>query len=172
MEIYLVRHPPVDCPKGLCYGWSDVDLKDSWQNIAQGWKDQIPEPAKRLVYSSPLRRCRIPAQWLAQSQVKLEEDLRELGFGEWEGLRWEDIPKKQLRLWTDDFANQAPPGGETYDQLKKRATRFWQHILPQEKPCTIISHTGWIRVLLAHVLDLDPQKTFNLHVDFGGITPH
>ena len=59
MEVILVRHTSVDVPKGTCYGWTDVPVRDTFEQEAQATKHALEQflPLDK-VYSSPLTRAR------------------------------------------------------------------------------------------------------------------
>ena len=53
----------------------------------------------------------------------------ELHFGDWEILTWDDIPRDTFDLWAHDYANLAPPNGESFSQLLQRGVHFLEEIL-------------------------------------------
>ena len=57
MEITLIRHTSVDVPKGICYGQTDVPLKDSFEQEAALTAEQLKDQRFDKVYTSPLSRC-------------------------------------------------------------------------------------------------------------------
>lgn len=147
-RLLLMRHPPVNVPAGVCYGQSDVPLLDGWE---QGLLEQL-DAMHRVgrILSSPLSRCREPAQWLSEHlSVPIDQDhrLMELNFGAWEGRRWESFDGPESRAWADDFVQRAPPGGESFRTLAGRV----HAALPDapDSDCLIVTHGGPIRALLA-----------------------
>ena len=73
MEITLIRHTAVDVPPGVCYGQTDVPLKDSFEQEAaatlERLKASMPEGGTfDHVYTSPLTRCvRLADYWTGGS---------------------------------------------------------------------------------------------------------
>ncbi len=133
---------------GRCYGRLDLPLADP---------DDIPSLVAGLaplrgaaIHSSPLARCRLLAQALAEAwdQPTLNVDVRlmEMDFGAWEGLCWDDVPRADLDLWAEDLPGFAPPGGETGVALIARVTEFWQSLAA---PAVVVTHGGPLKVLLA-----------------------
>lgn len=57
MKIYLVRHTAVDIPGVMCYGQTDVPLKETFEEEAQIVKTEVDKLSPDIVYSSPLSRC-------------------------------------------------------------------------------------------------------------------
>ena len=107
MEVYLVRHTETVCEKGICYGQSDVGIRQPYDTVFESILNQLPQDA--VLYSSPLQRCAILAKHI-QKNTKIDaviEDSRlmEMHFGDWEGRAWADIDPTELAAWTDDFAH-------------------------------------------------------------------
>ena len=52
MEVILVRHTSVDVPKGTCYGWTDVPVRDTFEQEAQATKHALEQflPLFRHIY--------------------------------------------------------------------------------------------------------------------------
>ena len=42
MEIYLVRHTETICEKGICYGQSDVSLREPFESVFENIVLQLP----------------------------------------------------------------------------------------------------------------------------------
>ena len=171
MDVYLIRHSPVAIEKGICYGQTDVPLAADCQDHFQQLKKSMGNVRPDVVFSSPASRCMQMAQHFS-SKVIADEMLWELHFGEWENKRWETLPEEVLRAWTENYVIQAPPGGESYQELFQRTKDFWQEELLSRKEQTIfiITHGGPIRSFLAHLLEIPLTKTFHLQIDLGSIS--
>ena len=170
MDIYLVRHTKTDTEKGLCYGQSDVPLADSFGDEALQLQQKLPELHEDCkVFSSPLSRCLQLAERFSET-VTTDARLLEIHFGDWENSHFDAIEADSLRHWTENFVHAAPPNGESFTDLCRRAGRFWQDLLSTEtEQVLIITHAGVIRALLAHILELPPANAFQLRVDFGSV---
>jgi alpha-ribazole phosphatase len=173
MDIYLIRHTKTDTLKGLCYGQSDVPLADSFAEDVQQLQQKLPGfKANSLVLSSPLTRCVKLAERLTD-KVAIDDRLLELDFGDWESKCFDDIDAAVLQQWTDNFVHAAPPNGESFIDLCQRAGSFWQDVVrgkyPASEQILIITHAGFIRALLAHILKLPPANAFQFRVDLGSI---
>ena len=104
------------------------------------------------IVSSDLPRCSKLAMDLAEfwgCDLTLSSQLREMSFGEWDGLSYQEIDEKdsvRWRAWCDDWLSQAPPNGESIEQFSLRITNF----LSLNQPCdhtVLITHAGVIRAL-------------------------
>jgi alpha-ribazole phosphatase len=102
----------------------------------------------------------------------LDNRLMELHFGDWEMRAWDDIPREIFDVWAHDYANLAPPNGETFSQLQQRGLSFLDEILQQHagKNIVVVTHGGLIRALLAHVLNMELKGLFRFNIDHASIT--
>ncbi len=166
MSIYLIRHTTPLVAKGICYGWSDIDVTDSFLEEAAIIRSVIPEKVEQ-VYSSPLMRCRKLAEHLFPNDtVSWEPDLRELNCGEWEMRHWDEIPRDVIDPWMKDFVNVCIPGGESYVQMHQRVTTCFEKIAQSPRPSVAVAHGGVIRSILAHITNTA------LIDSFGSFKPH
>jgi probable phosphoglycerate mutase len=90
--------------------------------------------------------------------------LRELAWGEWEGLRYEDIEARSPGAMAErerDRWSHRPPGGETYGEGFQRAGQ-WLAGLPGEATLVVVSHGGIGRLLRGRYLGLEPAAILPL----------
>ncbi len=173
MDVYLIRHSAVAVEKGICYGRSDVDLKESCGLEFELVKKKVKGITADQVFSSPAVRCTQLAHYLAgSSKVIPDERLWELNFGEWELKAWNELPGEQLRNWTENYITGAPPAGESYSALFTRTKEFWEeNIATSDKPVIfIITHGGIIRSILSYILEIPLHKSFSLQVDLCSVS--
>ena len=98
-------------------------------------------------WSSDLWRARRTAQ-LAWGDATPDPRLREINFGQLEGLPWltlEGVYKQSLAA----FAGFAPPGGETLEAMRERVRAFLAGLPPGRH--LIFTHGGVIRALTREV---------------------
>ena len=162
MEIYLIRHTTPLIQNGICYGQSDLDVTNSFVEESRLIKNVLPNNIER-VYSSPLKRCtRLASVVFPDQTILLLDDLREINCGIWEMQAWDDIPKKELQPWMDDFVNVSIPGGESYTELHERVTRCFDSLRQEKFTLAIIAHGGVIRSILSHITNTPLKDSFNL----------
>jgi alpha-ribazole phosphatase len=173
MEIYLVRHTETICEKGICYGQSDVNIAEPFEEIFKNILLQLPQEA--IIFSSPLKRCATLAQYI-QANIKAisyQEDhrLMEMNFGDWELKNWNDIPPEQLNPWMEDFVNIKVSNGESFIDLHDRTDDFLRNQISKEitEPIIIVAHAGIIRSILCHQSSLSLKEAFQNKVDFGQV---
>ena len=172
MKLTLIRHTSLQTGAGICYGQSDVDVAESFVNEAEKTKEKLMAISFNAIYSSPLQRCVKLANALNLGAPVLDNRLMELNFGDWELQAWDDIPRDIFDTWAHDYANIAPPNGETFSQLQQRGLNFLEEILAKHtnEHIAVVSHGGMIRALLAHVLNIELKGLFRFTIDYGSVT--
>ena len=172
MKLTLIRHTSLQTGAGICYGQSDVDVAESFVNEAENTKEKLAGTAFDAVYISPLQRCVKLANALKLGETIEDARLMELNFGDWELQAWDDMPRDLFDAWAHDYANIAPPNGETFGQLQQRGLSFLEEILAKHanEHIAVISHGGTIRALLAHVLNMPLKGLFRFTIDYGSVT--
>lgn len=111
----------------------------------------------KAVYSSDLHRATQTAQPLALAAglpVATDPRLRELSFGEWEGLYAMSVVTEQAtawEAWQQDPLQRAPPGGETGLTLWRRFGAALADLCSGEGEGTIavVTHGGPLMLLLS-----------------------
>jgi probable phosphoglycerate mutase len=123
--------------------------------------------------SSPLTRARETMELmratlgLPSAGYRVEQGLAEIAFGEWEGLTYEDILKRDKdvidRRENEKWAFQ-PPGGESYAQVTERVRRWHATI---ERDTVVAAHGGTARALIAHLGIAAPEDATHRTIDQG-----
>ncbi|MEH6822771.1 MAG: histidine phosphatase family protein [Motiliproteus sp.] len=134
------------------------------------------------VYSSPLQRCRLPAQLLAERlglPLQLEVRLQEIDFGSWDGQSLEQIWQQQsaqVQAFWEDPEAFPPPGGESIQSLQQRVAVQVQRWLAAccgagaDTHILCVSHGGVIRALLCQLLKMPVVVGQQLSLDYGSLT--
>jgi len=133
--------------------------------------------AVRAVYSSDLRRARQTAGAVARRlgiEVQLRPELREMHFGEWEGLTWSQIESRRPKLaalWMERFPRPAIPGAETLGRFQKRIAAGIARIVATHRgECVlVVTHAGVIRCMLGKVLGMSAGNLFRVAQDSGAL---
>lgn len=180
MKLTLVRHSTLDIAPQLCYGQSDVDVSAQFEQERQALQNKLADYNFDAVYSSPLQRCHKLARalcadnslGLAVEAIQLDPRLQELNFGDWELSPWDAIPRDVFDLWAHDYANLAPPNGETFTELHTRTQSFVNELNShsQGKNILVVTHGGVIRSMLAAVLNLPLKGLFRIGIDHASVT--
>lgn len=147
----FVRHPPLPALAGVCYG--HLDAMPEPGAIEAAAAALAPRLPGWPIASSPSRRCLLLARALhamrtgasADEPIHVEPRLRELHFGDWEGVRWDDLPRASLDAWSRDVAGHAPPGGESFVALIARVRAALDGL---RVPHVVVTHAGVVRAAL------------------------
>ncbi len=169
-EFYFIRHPKTVVGHSICYGASDIDVEDEvLESTAQKVSNKLEGFDPEVCYSSPLIRCQKLANRLfPKHSILIENAIKEVDFGRWEGLTWEEIPEELQIKWGNDVLNFKEHGGENFLDLQNRVVPFWKQILCSNyERVAVVAHAGVIVALLSHLLDADPSKVFMFDIDFG-----
>ena len=171
MKLTLVRHTAVDVPSGVCYGFSDVPLKSSFEAEAATVSEQLAGKIFDKVYASPLSRCTKLAAACGYATPLLEDRIKELNFGDWEMKAWTEIDKAEATAWFADWLNYPAKNGESYAMMQKRVDNFIDELKASSagKSVCLFTHSGVIR--LVHVyLGLHPiEESFEFAVEYGQV---
>ncbi|MDD2438460.1 MAG: alpha-ribazole phosphatase [Massilibacteroides sp.] len=142
MKIYLIRHTSVDVPKGICYGQTDVALNVSFEEEAAKVKTDLGHIKPDVGFSSPLSRCTQLARFCKVENVILDNRLKELDFGDWEGKEWNNI---DLSVWKTDWINSSVPNGESFIKMYERVASFFDQLRKENYDTAIVfTHGGVI----------------------------
>lgn len=142
MRLYIVRHGETDWNKERkVQGHSDIPLNEYGRNLARQTAQGMQDVQIDLAYTSPLIRAKETAQIiLAGREVPLieSEDIKELGFGVYEGMCFQGEKKSPesaaFSKFFNDTANYVPgEGGETIEELMERTGKFLNELCREEK---------------------------------------
>lgn len=119
------------------------------------------------IFTSSLERTRCIGEPAAQELgivSTIDDRIIELGFGEWEGYRLDDLPALGRPYpWQrgEDGLSLPSPGGERYEDAIARAKDFACSVASLEGKTACVSHGGFIRALFAAVYDLPFEVAFD-----------
>lgn len=178
-RVYLIRHGQVKGYENFpAYGHTDVGLTDIGTLQMELMSERLHLIEPNAIYSSDLTRAAKGARLIARHHdvpVHLMTELREMYFGDWEGLPLLEIRKRfpeELKKRQEELVNfEAPGGGETVGAFSDRITTWLDQILAEQNgnDIVIVSHSGVNRIILCKALGLDLSHMFNIHQDYGCI---
>jgi broad specificity phosphatase PhoE len=169
----LVRHAEPDASvRGRVYGRLDVPLSPAGEARALELAAILAVEARAALYTSPLRRARETAATLGAAVVC--DDLRELDFGELEGLPVAEAVERfpEHAGWTAAPAAASFPGGESVAALRARVLGAVAGLVARHPGETFVavSHSLPIRVVVADALGLSPDGLFRFELSYGGLS--
>lgn len=178
-RLLLVRHSqPNEEARGRCYGTLDIGLSVRGQRRAQMLARTLDRIPLSAVYSSPRERAVETAAPLAAVHGLtpiVDEALREIDFGDFEGRSYEEIERghpELYRQWMETPTLVQFPGGESYTTLRVRALAAMGAIRArhQGETAAVVSHGGVLRAMLAECLSMPDEAIFRLEQSYGAIS--
>jgi 2,3-bisphosphoglycerate-dependent phosphoglycerate mutase len=185
-RLLIVRHGRTAWNSdGRFQGQLDIPLDEIGQSQAAAVAHRLARERPLAIYASDLSRAWQTARWIQNAITEaiqpdpapplvLEPRLREMHFGEWQGLTYTEIQTCQpeaLAAWEADWLTNAPPGGETLAQLVERVLAVYREILAAHPDGTVlvVGHGGALQALLCLALGLPPERFWQLQLDNTGV---
>jgi broad specificity phosphatase PhoE len=166
-ELLFIRHAETDMAGTFC-GHSDPPVNTRGHEQIQELFKSLSAERFAGVYSSDLQRAVTTAEALAKRfSVPLATtlNLREIGFGRWEGLFWTDVEQKDsvhAQQWTEAYPHLPAPGGEDFDAFQARVLDEVQHLLALagDKTFAVVTHAGVMRTILRSLCGLNERAAW------------
>ena len=174
MRLILVRHGQTEWNAGGRYqGQSNVALSDTGRKQARFLAERFPVRQLDAIYTSDLDRAKETAECVGKRlglTVYQEKAFRELSFGDWEGLTYQEIssrwPEEAEKLFTapDELVI---PHGETFRDLQKRAldkiySLYERHI---DQTVAVFAHGAINKTILAGLMHIPLHYLWSLRQD-------
>ncbi len=105
--------------------------------------------------------------------VTVDERLRELDFGEIEGLTYEEVERTRpelYRRWMEQPTEVEFPGGESYATLAARVRAAIDELLALGGTRVVVAHGGPLRAVLADCLAMPAAAIFRIGQSYGGVS--
>lgn len=156
-RIDLLRHGESQYSHTLRGHLDDELTEKGWQQM-QSTIEQVTNQSWDVIISSSLKRCACFAEQLAkttQLPLLLNHDLKEMYFGEWEGISTQQIyetsPELLANFWQKP-SQYCPPRAETLMQFQTRVLKGFQELLVHMQNQNwqhglVVTHGGVIKLL-------------------------
>jgi broad specificity phosphatase PhoE len=158
--LILVRHAHTGMAGKFC---GQIDPPLSAQGLSQlpDLNDKLAGHALTHIFSSDLQRARQTADSIASRHdlpVQLLRSLREIAFGSWEGLDWDQVVAQDpayAQRWLDHYPSVPIPGGEGLEHFRKRIWEALDSIADQVQGGrgVVVTHGGVIRTLSGNLME-------------------
>jgi probable phosphoglycerate mutase len=144
LTLILTRHGQAAADNVMLGGQLDVPLTDDGRTEAADLGRRLAGVRVDRIVASPMLRALETAQVVAAGRpIEVDERLRELDYGRWEGLTYAEIdghdPELRAR-WEHDPAATHSPGGESGDDVAARALNFLVDLIAAEEAATEGTH--------------------------------
>ena len=182
--IYYVRHGETSWnAEGRLQGVQDIALNDLGRrqaaqagNILAGlFARDACEKSSLSFVASPLIRARATME-LVRGELKLPRDgyalddrLREIGYGEWEGSTLPEMQVRDPQLYAMRQTEKwtvSPPGGESYVEVQARMADWYASLT---EDTVAVAHGGTARALMVALGIETPQSAADLTIEQGAV---
>jgi broad specificity phosphatase PhoE len=178
-RLLLIRHGEVEQRYQKKFGgWIDMNLSPNGRRQAGILADYLRSKTIEAIYASPMKRVQ---QTLAPTLKRnghpqtIMADLREINFGDWTGLGWEQVEERfkfRSHEWLEEIQHRGVPNGESGKVFRARVEPCLREILSKHhgQNVAVFCHGGVIRMMLAILLRLPLPKTNHFDIEYAGIT--
>lgn len=164
-RLTLLRHGATGLGNKMI-GWTDAGLVEDAKIQLTQTKSSLSGQEFSHILCSPLTRCIQTAEILGyRERIEIWDDLREIYFGSWEGMDFQEIFQKfpneagRLGQWDEGFCF---PDGECIKDFLLRIDRICAGFSRFDQGnILVITHGGIIRQLICRYLRL-PAKNYLL----------
>ncbi|MEU9126535.1 bifunctional RNase H/acid phosphatase [Kitasatospora sp. NPDC048540] len=131
----------------------------------------------QAVVCSPMQRTRQTAQAVADRlglEVRIEEGLRELDFGAWEGLTFAEVQQRypaDLDAWLGSAKAKPTGSAESFTNLTHRTGVARDKILARYpgKTVLVVSHVSPIKTLVRLALGAPPDSVYRMELSAASL---
>lgn len=178
-RVHLIRHAEVEEKFHRVFGGRiDMGLSARGHRQALALAGWLRHRKFDTVYASPMQRVQLTMAPFRQSHpgepVTLD-GLREIDFGSWTGLGWDDVQHRfgmSAYDWLEHMEHDRIHGAETIDAFRQRVAHSLHVALERSRGETIavFAHGGVIRMALSVLLGLPMRKFEHFDIDYASVT--
>ena len=183
-RLYYIRHGETEWNAlGRLQGTQDVAINERGRTQAaqagrilselllRAGRDKVAIP----FVASPLGRARMTMELVREtlqlppSTYAIDDRLREIGYGEWEGSTLAEAEARDPKLFARRLADKwtvAAPGGESYAQVEVRVSAWYSEL---STDTVAVAHGGTARALMVALGFETPQSAADLFIEQGAV---
>lgn len=174
LTLTLVRHASTALNEERRYqGRADPPLSARGRAEAAALRARLEGERFDAVVRSDALRCAETAELVLPRVAALPDPrLREMDFGEWDGLTYDQCHARdaaRLEAWVADPTRASPPGGEPFAGFARRVDAATDD-LPGEGRALLVAHGGPIRRIVARALGMEWRHAVLMQLSPCGIT--
>ncbi|MBR1190860.1 histidine phosphatase family protein [Bradyrhizobium sp. AUGA SZCCT0169] len=182
--IYYIRHGETSWnAEGRLQGVQDIPLNDLGRRQAAHAGNVLADLLLRNGHdknslsfvASPLIRARATMELvrgsleLPRDGYALDDRLREIGYGEWEGATLPELQRRDPDLYAKRQAEKwtvSPPGGESYVDVQARMQDWYASVAADT---VAVAHGGTARALMVALGIETPLSAADLTIEQGAV---
>jgi broad specificity phosphatase PhoE len=174
-----LRHGEVEARYHRVFGGRiDMELSPFGHEQALAMARYLQRVPFDAIYASPMRRVGQTMAELVEKQNRVPivlEGLREVDFGAWTGLSWEQVSQQfnvSAFQWLNQIESGLISGAESVSDFRRRVEDCLKAILREcpGQAVAVVCHGGVIRMILAILLDLPLQKTSAFEIEYASVS--
>jgi broad specificity phosphatase PhoE len=178
-RLWLIRHAEVEpAYQGVFGGRIDMNLSERGHEQAAALARYLRRHPWQAVYSSPMKRVQqtlAPVQAQGGPPPEILDGLREVDFGDWTGLTWEEVQTrfgKSAFAWLDELEAGRVSNAENAATFEARLEPALRQILTKEsgRQVAVFCHGGVIRMLMAMLLGWPLSRMSAFQIEYASIT--
>ena len=177
VRLLLVRHCQSTWnSQGRIQGQQDPPLSDEGQSQARALEERLHDESLDGIYCSDLARSYDTAQAIATPHNSIsvrDSDLRERGYGAWEGQRLDDL-KANTSEWEQHRHDPdwAPAGAENGPDLYRRTQAAMRRIVHRHEGQTVavVMHGGGLRMYFCHLFGLSLEHYWQVSIAHASLS--
>jgi broad specificity phosphatase PhoE len=178
-RLYLIRHGEVEPRFHRIFGGRiDMELSPLGLEQAQALAAYLERVPLDAIFASPMKRVQQTLSQIAAKQTKAPTvllDLREVDFGAWTGLSWEEVKARfgvSAFEWLDHLERDAIARAEPIAQFRERIDLVMRKILAAcpGQTVAVVCHGGVIRMILALLLELPLKKLAGFDFEYASLS--
>jgi alpha-ribazole phosphatase len=179
VRLILARHGETAWnAEGRYQGQADTVLNEMGRQQAAALRQRLAGEEIHAVYASDLQRAWKTAAVIAKPHglpVRSDPRLREIDFGAWDGLTYDEIGQRYpqaLAAWKADPLSAGPPEGENLSQVTTRVQTALDDIVRvhQDQTVLLVAHGGSLQVLLCLALGLVPRARWQFYLGAASLS--
>ncbi|WP_252236475.1 histidine phosphatase family protein [Clostridium sp. CH2] len=165
--LFLTRHGETEWNiAGRLQGSKDSPLTERGLNQAKSLRDRLKNEKIDIIYASPIKRALDTAKIISEpnnTPIVTCDELKEIGFGEYEGKYIKDLPKIGENNFLEEMfsGNHEVKGidGETLLDVKNRTFKKLGSILEKEKDknILIVTHGMALKVIMSYFTEFERE---------------
>lgn len=148
----------------------------------KGWAQMFATTANlkdwHHIISSPMQRCQAFAERLGQERelpVTVIDDLKEVGFGSWEGATRTELlanRAEEYHAFQENPVLNRPEGAESLTDFGKRVSQVFDQLAAEYvgQHLLVVAHAGVIRATFGYVTQAPAINWYRTKVDNAGLS--
>jgi probable phosphoglycerate mutase len=168
MEIWLARHGATEWTVSKQHtGSTDIPLIPEGEDDARALGRRLARTEFGTVMTSPLQRARATARLAGFPDARVNELLKEVDYGDYEGVTTKDIQRDRAQ-W--ELFRDGSPGGESPEQVAARMDQLLLDLADEPDPILLFGHGHCLRALTTRYLGLDIWVAGMIALDAGSLS--